>query len=120
MRRARLTWGDRCLDDGNLQVWTRLAKHVRRAKTARPSTNDDYVTLGVGVKVLEVAAGHGTGDLALTDVVKLEALPFVGKLLEDLVLALDGHILERLLSGQRGAHGAGFSEHGGWWRHGDG
>lgn len=108
---AWFTWGDGGLDDGNLQVWTRLAEHVGSAKAAGASANDDDVTLGVGVKVLEVATGHGAGDLTLTNVVELEALPFVGKLLKNLVLALRGHILEGLLRGQRSAHGAGLSEH---------
>ena len=117
MRGARLTRGNGGLDNCYLQVWTRLAEHVGRAETAGPSTNDDNVTLGVGIKVLEVAAGHGTGDLTLTDMVELEAFPFVGKLLEDLILALGSHLLERLLCWQRGAHGRGLSEHGGWWRH---
>lgn len=114
------TGSDTRLNDGNLQVWASLAKHVCSAETARPGTDDDNVRFGVGVKVVEVAAGHGTRDLRLTDRSKLEALlPFVGHVLEGLGLVVvdwDRLHVERSLQGN--AVGvAGLSVHGRWWRH---
>ena len=75
------TRGDGSLDYGNLQVRARLPKHVGGTKTAGAGAHDDNVALGIGVKILEVTTGHGTGDLALTDWVEGEGLPLVGHVL---------------------------------------
>ena len=79
MQRTR---GDRSFDDSNLEVWTSFAKHVCSAQAAGSSTDDDDVAFRVGVQVLEVATSHGTGDLALTDGIELEGIPFVNHVLE--------------------------------------
>lgn len=79
------SWGDGSFDDGDLEIWTSLAKHVCSAKTARSSTNDDDVGLGVGVEIIEVATSHGTRDLGLADWSERKALlPLVGQLFESL------------------------------------
>lgn len=73
---------DRSFNDGDFEVWTSFAEHVRSAQTAGSSTNNDNVAFGVGVQVLEVATSHGTGDLALANGIELEALPSVNHVLE--------------------------------------
>ena len=107
-----LTWRYGRFDDGNLEIRTRLAKHIGSAETTRSSSDDDDITLGIGVKVFEVATSHSTGDLALADGIEGERVPFVSKSLDDLVLfvddfviSLEGHTIVRLLRLKSGGHG---------------
>lgn len=51
------TWGDTCLDDGNLEVRALLSELVGSAQSARACTDDDDVRLGIVVKVRKVATG---------------------------------------------------------------
>ena len=98
-RKTCHTWRDRGFNDGNFQVGTSFAKHVGRAKPARAGANNDNVALGIRVKVLKVAACHSTRDLTLTDGIECEALPLVGKVLQDLVLAIECDFFEGFLGG---------------------
>lgn len=76
------TRGDVGLDDSNLQVRTGLGQAVGGRQTTAAGTDNDNVTLGVLVKVVEVAAGHLARDLALTDRPEAEVLPLAGHLLD--------------------------------------
>lgn len=76
------TGGDVSLDDGNLQVGAGLSQAVGGGETAATGADNDNVALGVLVKVVEVAAGHLTGDLALTDRLEAEVTPLASHLLD--------------------------------------
>ena len=76
------TRGDVGLDDSNLQVRTGLGQAVGGRQTTAAGTDNDNVTLGVLVKVVEVAAGHLARDLALTDGPEAEILPLASHLLD--------------------------------------
>lgn len=119
------TWGNTSLNDGDLEVWTSLGQGVGGAETARAGTDDDDIRLGVLVEVIEVAAGHGTRDLRLTDGAEREIVPLashgldrvkVGSTLDrngsamrqGSSLAWDGHLLW---------WGGWLLEKHGWWRH---
>jgi len=76
------TRGDIGLDDSNLQIRTCLCQAIGGRETTASGTNNDNVTLGVLVKVVEVATGHLARDLALTDRPEGEVLPLASHLLD--------------------------------------
>ena len=110
---------DRSLNNSNLEIWTRFAKHVGSAQAARSSAHNYNVALSVRVQILEVATSHGAGDLALADGCELEGLPFFGQVFEELGLAIDRYVtiaVDRLDG--HAAHGWGIGFGGCWWGHG--
>ena len=115
--------GDGSLNDGDLEIGASLAKHVGSAETAGSGTNDDNIGLGISVKVLEVAAGHGARDLGLADGSEREALlPLVGHLLEGLSLAVidkNWFDIEARLQGDAIDGGGELREHCRRWCHFD-
>lgn len=112
--------GDGRLDDGNLEVRALLAQDVGGRQAARAGADNDNVRLGVLVQVLEVAAGHGPGDLRLADGRKLEAVPLAEHVFNvDLGVALG---LGRSDSGSLGGRDGQVSDalgrgNGGWGAH---
>ena len=114
---------DRSLNDGDLEIGASLAEHVGSAETAGSGTDDDNIGLSIGVKVLEVAAGHGARDLGLADGSEREALlPLVGHLLEGLSLAFVDRKrlgIEARLQGDAVDGSRELREHCRRWRHFD-
>jgi len=114
------TRSDIGLDDGDLQVRTRLGQHVGGAETAGAGADDDDVALGVLVQVVEVAAGHGARDLALADRGEPEVIPLAGELVQQLGLGALRGDGDNQLALQAGADGGrGRLVEGSWGRHGD-
>lgn len=66
---------DVSLNDSNLEVRAGLGEAKGGAQTAGTGADNDDVGLGVGVQILEVAAGHGARDLRLADRLEGEVLP---------------------------------------------
>jgi len=81
------TWGDGSFNDGDLEIRTGFPKHISSAQTTGAGANNDDVTLGISVEVLEVATSHGTRDLALTDGIEGKNVPFLGKVVKELGFA---------------------------------
>lgn len=117
------TWRDGGFNDGDLQVRSSISKHVGGAETAGSGTDDDDVALGVFVEILEVATGHGTRDLALTDRGEIEFVPFSSELVQNPGLA-GGSVQRGVIAAVadislQGVDGwsLGFDEGSCWWRH---
>ena len=118
------TGADTGLDDGNLQVRASLSQAVCGRETARAGANDDNIRLSVLVQVGEVATGHGSADLRLTDGTEGEVLPLTSHGLDGLTLGLSSNGNSRVDSthGQllgRDSRGDGLLEDHGWGRHFD-
>ncbi|KAH0237918.1 Thi4-domain-containing protein, partial [Aureobasidium melanogenum] len=115
------TRADTGLDDGNLEVRTSLGQAVCGRETARASANDDNVRLGILVQVGEVAAGHGSADLRLTDGAEGEGLPVTGHSLNGLALGLpsnrDSRAVRKVHLLRRNGRRDRLVEQHGWGRH---
>jgi hypothetical protein len=111
------TGGNASFDNGNLEVGTLGGECVSGRKTARTRTDDDDVRLRVGVKILEVAAGHGTRHLRLADRGEGELLPVVLELSNGLGLAGGGSLDSEVLLGAHVVDGNGGFVDGGRGRH---
>lgn len=81
---------DSSFDNGDLEIWAFGAKDIGSRQTATASANDDNIGFSELVEVFEVAACHGTGDLALTDGSKGKAVPLPMHLGNSCVLAIVG------------------------------
>ena len=125
MQDGGCTWRDRGLDDCNFEIRTGFTKHVSRTQSTRASADDYNVAFGVGVQVVEVAASHGPGHLALADGSELERLPFICEIVENFGLGIDLYVTDGAIGavcsidcfrGQGGHGRQDFSSC--WWRHG--
>lgn len=76
----------RSLNDGDLEIWSRLSEGIGRRQAARARANNDHIGFGISVQVLEVARRHGARDLRLANGGELERIPFAGEVIEELVL----------------------------------
>lgn len=68
---------DTCFQDGDFEVGTKRAQDIGAGEAGGACTDDGDVGLGVGVKVGEVAPGHGAGDGRLADGGEGEGVPVV-------------------------------------------
>jgi len=86
------SWSNSSFNNGDLEIWAFSTEHIGSGESTRPSTNNDNVGFGEFVKVLEVAACHGTRDLTLSNWCKGEVVPLTMQLSNRLRLAIDWHI----------------------------
>ena len=81
---STLTRRDGGLDDSNLQIGSSFGKDIGGTETTASSTNDDDVALCILIKILEVPRCHSSHDLTFADGIKLETIPFVDELVQQL------------------------------------
>ncbi len=103
--------------DSDLEIRTSFSKNIRSAQPTGAGADNDDIALSIRVEVLEVATSHSTRDLALTDGIKGESVPFLSKVVKKLGFARE---LYMAVTTQRlGRHwtDGGKSLCGDWWRH---
>jgi len=110
----------RRLNDSDFQIWALFAKHVGGTQATGSSSDNGDVGLGIGVKIREIAAGHGARNLGFADRSEGEiGLPIVSHGFQSFVLDAVAIGLNREIFLQveviEGDYGLG--EGCGWWRH---